>query len=326
MLHLFSAGALCVLGSFQVHASVPPPNALRTKPIKIKLAPSTDAPIIFDLPIAYNPRVQQWIKYFQGPGRGTFTTWLERSNRYLPSLKRTLKREGLPQDLAYVVMIESGFSHSAVSHAQAVGPWQFISETGQRYGLMQNWWLDERRDFEKSTLAAAKYFRDLYNLFGSWYLAAAGYNTGEARVKRLIEKHQTRNFWAIAHKGGFAEETRNYVPKLIAAMLIAKAPAIYGFRNLKLAEPFDYEHFFVPGGTDLRSVAQRMGVDAKVLRELNPELIRGFVPVSVSNHRIRIPRGKAQLLSALIYEDLTKENESSSMRGTYDEERREGVL
>ena len=135
---------------------------------------SFDTPLIFDIPVAYNSRVKYWIEYFQTSGRSWFTKWLERSSRYLPLLQQTLKRNGLPQDLAYMAMIESGFSSQASSTAQAVGPWQFIRETGKRYGLQVSWWLDERRDFQKSTEAASKYLKKMYGMFHNWYLVAAG--------------------------------------------------------------------------------------------------------------------------------------------------------
>jgi membrane-bound lytic murein transglycosylase D len=260
---------------------------------------SLDTPLVFDIPVAYNSRVKYWIEFFQTSGRGWFTKWLERSSRYLPLLQKTLKRNGLPQDLAYMAMIESGFSSQASSTAQAVGPWQFIRETGSRYGLHVTWWLDERRDFQKSTEAASHYLKKMYGMFHNWYLVAAGYNTGENRIARAIQKHKTKNFWKIASHD-LEAETRDYVPKLMAALLISKAPEMYGFHHINYNEPLQFERFRVPGGTRLEHLATAIGVSTKSMLELNPELVRGYVPDYVEGHWIRIPKGSTQLISHYI--------------------------
>jgi membrane-bound lytic murein transglycosylase D len=265
-----------------------------------------DTPLIFDIPVAYNSRVKYWIEYFQTSGRGWFTKWLERSSRYLPVLQQTLKRNGLPQDLAYMSMIESGFSSQASSTAQAVGPWQFISETGKRYGLHVTWWLDERRDFQKSTEAASKYLKKMYGMFHNWYLVAAGYNTGENRIARAIIKHGTKNFWKIAQRD-LETETKDYVPKLMAALLISKSPGMYGFHHINYIEPLLFERFRVPGGTHMDSLAQAIGVSTRAMLELNPELVKGFVPDYVEGHWIRIPRGSAQLISHYVRRTFVSE-------------------
>ncbi|MDZ4677897.1 MAG: transglycosylase SLT domain-containing protein [Oligoflexia bacterium] len=301
--------------------SVPIPMSPQKKTIAQKPAPikiprpnhptepfASETPLIFDIPVAYNARVAYWIEYFQTSGRGWFTKWLERSTRYLPTLQKTLKRHGLPQDLAYMAMIESGFSATANSSANAVGPWQFIRETGKRYGLSINWWLDERRDFQKSSDAAAKYMKKMYGMFHNWYLVAAGYNTGENRIKRLMIKHETKSFWKMAKTdGALMDETKDYVPKLIAAMLIAKSPQMYGFRNINYNTPFSFEHFRVPGGTRLAHLADALGVTVKHMEELNPELVRSYVPTHVEGHTIRIPKGSYQLVSRYIRRTFVSE-------------------
>lgn len=246
---------------------------------------------VFDLPVTYNSQVSKWIKFFQKNGKKDFTKWLNRSHRYIPKITPTLTEKGLPTDLVYLAMIESGFSPHAISSAQAVGYWQFIKPTANRYGLITDWWIDERRDFIKSTIAAASYLNDLYGMFGSWYLAASAYNMGEGRVRRLIEKYKTKNFWVLSTKRDFPSETKDYIPKLIAAILIAKSPKLYGFDNVEPQQPFDFDYFNVPGGTDLENLAQYMRADAKLLKQLNPELIKGFIPQYVETHRIRIPKG-----------------------------------
>jgi membrane-bound lytic murein transglycosylase D len=245
----------------------------------------------FDLPVTYNSKVRQWVQFFQKNGKGDFKTYLERSYKYLPKIIPVLEAKGLPKDLAYLAMIESGFSPRAISSAQAVGYWQFIRPTAQRYNLKVEWWIDERRDIIKSTIAAAEYLNDLYKMFNSWYLAAAAYNMGEGRVRRLIAKYNTNNYWTLSKKKDFPTETEQYIPKLIAAMLIAKAPQLYGFRNLKPMVPMKYEYVEVPGGTDIENLAYYIGATKNDLLTLNPELVQGFVPQNISSHRIRVPKG-----------------------------------
>ncbi len=270
-------------------------------PVKTKLFKAhNEAHLIFDFPVTYNARVRKWIKYFQTSGRPSFRTWLQRSSRYIPQIQDEMRRANLPLDLAYVAMIESGFSSIAQSHASAMGMWQFIAPTGQRYGLAIDWWIDERRDFEKSTKAAIGYMTDLYEQFGSWYLVAASYNMGENGVRRLIKRHKTNSFWDLADRGALPEETRDYLPKMLAAMLIAKAPALYGFRGLEFQAPYAYESLDVPGGTDLINLANHLGVSERALTELNPELLKAFIPREVKTHRIRIPKGSKIAVSQYV--------------------------
>lgn len=245
----------------------------------------------FDIPVTYNTKVKWWINYFQTSGRKWFRTWLERSHAYLPGMQGQLAQKGLPQDLAYVAMIESGFSPHAISQAEAVGYWQFITPTANRYGLRTIWWLDERRDFSKSTTAAARYLGDLFRQFGSWYLTAAAYNMGEGRMQRLVSKYKTKNYWVLSRQADFPDETKQYIPKMLAAMLIAKAPRLYGFHELNPQEPYSFDFYSVPGGTDLVNLARYLGVSSAALAKLNPELVKGFIPSNVSSHRIRVPKG-----------------------------------
>ncbi len=270
----------------------------------VEFSVPADAPLIFDIPVTYNDRVKFWIKHYQTSGRSYFKNWLEHSARYVPIMQAELARAGLPQDLVYVAMIESGFSPAASSHMGAIGIWQFIIPTARRYGMRTDWWLDERRDVYKSTRAAIEYMTDLYRMFGSWYLVTASYNMGENGVKRLIKRYGTNNFWQLADMGVLPDETKNYVPKIIAAMLIAKAPALYGFRDLQYQLPQAYEYFHVPGGTDLVHLARFLGVSEKYLKELNPELIRGFVPKDVAGHQIRIPKGSMMTVSQYVRQKL----------------------
>lgn len=273
-------------------------NDFKTQAVRLSSPEQTQ--LIFELPVTYNDRVRSWIRYFQSDGRVTFRTWLERSARWMPYIRDELEAAGLPQDLAYIAMIESGFSPSAVSPAHAVGMWQFIRATANRYGLRTDFWIDERRDVFKSTRAAIRYISDLYRMFGSWYLVAASYNMGENGVQRLIKKYGSNDFWELADLGALPDETTNYVPKILAAMLIAKGPALYGFRDLRPALPLAYEYYWVPGGTDLINLASYLGVSGKYLQELNPEVIKGFIPQTERGHRIRIPKGAMMTVSQYV--------------------------
>ena len=254
----------------------------------------------FDLPIAYNKEVQRWIQFFQTRGRRWFKNRLERASKYLPRMQLALRRKGLPQDLAMLPMIESGFSAHAVSSASAVGYWQFIQATANRYGLKTNWWIDERRDFIKSTDAASNYLGDLYGLFRSWHLSAAAYNMGEHRLERLIKKYRTTDFWTLAQKRDFPKETREYIPKLIAVLLISKNPSYYGFHNIRPMNPYRYDYFFAPGGTDLHNMASALNISKDYLKSLNPELTLGFIPESISAHKIRVPKGFTAKVSSYL--------------------------
>lgn len=254
------------------------------------------SPPIFDFPVTYNYEVKKWIKYFQTSGKHSFKRWLERSARYAPHIQKQLEAHDLPQDLLYVAMIESGFTPRAKSPAGAVGIWQFIAPTAQRYGLKVEWWIDERRNFTKATKAAIRYKKDLYRMFQSWHLVSASYNTGENRIQRLIKQHNTNDFWELAEMKTLPQETIDYVPKIIAATLIAKSPALYGFRDLNYKLPYKFEEAEVPGGTDLSNLAQYIGVKKRYLKDLNPDLVRGFIPREIKSHRIKVPVGSIPLV------------------------------
>ena len=244
----------------------------------------------YDIPIVYNDRVLGWIDYFANRVPGTFERYLIRSGAWLPYLTRRLREEGLPEDLAYLVLIESGFSTRAVSHASAVGPWQFMSYTGRDYGLRIDQWVDERRDYERATEAAIAYLHDLHGMLGSWYLAAAGYNGGQGRVNRSMMRDNTINFWELT---GIHEETRHYVPKLIAATIIAKEPEKYGFYDVPYLSPVEWETVTVPTTTDLEVVAEAAEVPIETIRSLNPHLLRDRTPPGELNFPIKVPRGTA---------------------------------
>jgi len=262
---------------------------------------------IFDLPVTYNSKVSYWISYYQTKGKNFFRNWLEKASKYMPYIQSELKKAGLPGDLGYMVMIESGFSSTAVSSAQAVGPWQFIESTGKSYGLNQSYWLDERRDLQKSTRAAIKYMQDLYSEFGSWYLVAASYNMGENGLRKQIKKHNTKDYWELVKRKALPAETQEYVPKILAALMIAKAPNLYGFRNLDPEFPINYEYVQAPPGTDIEMLADYLSVTRKSLKDLNSELVLGYIPKSRGHHWIRIPIG-SQAMTQQFFRDQNKKS------------------
>jgi membrane-bound lytic murein transglycosylase D len=249
----------------------------------------------FDIPIVINARVDQFIQIFQTTFRDKFVTWLARSEKYIPCMRNLLKEHGLPEDLVYIALIESGFDPYAYSRSKASGPWQFVFWTGKRYGLRVNWWVDERRDPEKSTIAAAKYLKDLYERFASWHLAAAGYNAGEHKIVTAVRRYRTEDFWKLTKYRYLKPETKNYVPQMIAAALIAKDPEKYGFTDVEYQEPLRYEKVKVSELTALSLIAKSCETSLEEIKDLNPELRRGVTPPNETEYEIKIPFGKKDL-------------------------------
>ncbi len=248
----------------------------------------------FDIPIVFNEAVQYFIHFFTVEKRKVFTNWLRRSERYVPLIRDILRKHGLPEDLVYLAMIESGFNTKAYSPMKACGPWQFIYETGERYGLKVSHWVDERRDPQKSTVAAARYLRDLFNQFGDWYLAAAGYNAGEKRIERALARHETADFWELSKYNTLPRETREYIPQLIAAAIIAKDPERYGFTSIDYESPIEFVQEEVPGGIRLETVARAASTNVAILRSLNPELLTGITPPDTQHYMMKLPKGVEQ--------------------------------
>lgn len=240
------------------------------------------------IPLVFNDAVEHYISYFTTTKRDVFKRWLKRKRRYAPLVRQILREHGLPEDLVYLAMIESGFNVQAYSPAKAAGPWQFIPETGRRFGLEVNHWVDERRDIRKSTVAAAKYLQELFDQFGCWYLAAAGYNAGERKIDKLIKRYDTKDFWELRAYNTLPRETREYVPQLIAAAIIAKDPEKYGLGEIEKAPPFEFVRETVPGGVPLATVAEAAAVDLSIIRSFNPEIRRGITPPG-KDYRISLP-------------------------------------
>jgi membrane-bound lytic murein transglycosylase D len=248
--------------------------------------------------VAMNPQVQLFLDRFTGARREVISLWVGRAGRYLSMIRGVLRSRGLPEELAYTAMIESGFNPLAVSRVGAKGMWQFMAGTARRYGLRVDQWIDERLDPEKSTVAAAAYLSDLYTMFGSWALAQAAYNAGEVKVSRAIRATGSSDFWALAKTNHLRTETKEFVPAIHAATLIAQDPARYGF-ELNEDSPAAVETVVVPASTELRRLAPRAGITLETLRTLNPVLVRGITPPGKSWH-LKVPVGTgADVQSAL---------------------------
>jgi membrane-bound lytic murein transglycosylase D len=255
-------------------------------------------PPIPSYPPVVNPQVQRFIDRFTGPRRDVVSLWVSRAGRYLGMIRQVFQARGLPEELVYTAMIESGFNPRAVSRMGAKGLWQFMAGTARRYGLRVDQWVDERLDAEKSTVAAAAYLRDLHTLFGAWPLAQAAYNAGEVKVSRAIRATGSTDFWTLARTKHLKPETREFVPQIHAATLIGQDPARYGFEFTE-PEPPAVEQVTVPPSTDLRRVAAGSGIPLETLRELNPVLVRADTPPGRS-WQLTVPAGApATVLAAL---------------------------
>ncbi len=258
---------------------------------------SSSAEVTWDLPVTWNDRVGHWVDFLSGEKHDRTKRWLERSGKYVPMIRRELAARGMPQDLIYLAFIESGYSPNAYSSAKAAGLWQFIAETGRRYGLTVNSYVDERRDPVKATGAALDFLQKLHDRFGSWYLAAAAYNTGPNRVARVLDEHaggargSDSLYWKIAPY--LPQETRDYVPLMLAAGHIGKQPAKYGFDDVEYAQALSYDSVRVPGRVALSTVAKAAGVSKDSVEGLNPELVRGVTPPE--GYEVRLPRGTERL-------------------------------
>jgi len=255
-----------------------------------------DLATLYDFPITMNEQVEYYLDFFQNRQHKTFGSWLSRSARYLPMVKKQLAEAGLPQDLAYLPLIESGYNLRAYSSAKAVGPWQFMQATGRGYGLTVNSYVDERRDPIKSTQAAVAYLANLYEEFESWHLAVAAYNAGEGRIRKAIKGEESTDFWEIASGNYLHSETREYVPKLIAAIMIAKDPEKYGFADIEYEEPLEFETVAVPRWTSLKAVAVACDTDFEEIYDLNRQLCKAVTPPNVPSYPLRVPPGKKEQL------------------------------
>lgn len=236
--------------------------------------------------------VQRNINRFMGRSRKTFSIYLSRATRFTRLMKGILREEGIPEDMVYLVLVESGFSTHAYSPSRASGPWQFMPATARRYRLKIDQWVDERRDPVKSTYAAAKYLNYLHDLFDSWSLAMAAYNAGEGRIRGALRRSKSKDYWSLIGTRYIMPETQNYVPKFIAARMLAVAPGKFGFSDIQYQEDFVFDEVVLKKQMTLQMAARCAEVSVKEIKKLNPELRRDRTPPR--EYRLRIPRGSRE--------------------------------
>ena len=247
-------------------------------------------PLYDEISVILNLAVKRNVEYFQTAIHDRFQRALDRFYTYEPLVEEIFAELGLPHDLMYVSLVESGFNPMAYSRARASGPWQFMKSTGWMYGLKVNWYVDERRDPMKSTVAAAHHLRDLYDQFGSWPLALAAYNAGAGKISRAIRKTGTRDFWKIARTRYIRRETRQYVPKFMATTMIASNPTRFGF-DASAQAVHQYEEVRIDKSVHLRPLAKETGIPFEELRRLNPELRRSVIPPDKGGYYVKVPVG-----------------------------------
>lgn len=279
----------------------PPADASTTEAVKADLASNPH-----DIPIQQNERVLSYVELFQGRLREYIAESLTRGTKYLPMIQSVFRAEGLPLDLAYIPIIESGFKTNALSKASAKGPWQFMKATGIENGLKHDWYVDERSDPEKATIAAARYLKSLHRMFnGDWNLVLAAYNGGQGRVQRAMKRAGTNDFWVLSDGTKYLpKETREYVPLILAAIIVAKNPVQYGF-DITAHDPIAYDKVQVPRALDLRRVAEWTGTSIDEIQALNPELRRWTTPIKYPDFQLKVPPGTGPALAAKLADAST---------------------
>jgi membrane-bound lytic murein transglycosylase D len=301
----------------EFYTSPAPPVAAKVDPGPVAPAPlapkSTPAVAASTYKVQQNDTVQRFLDQFQtGYRRAVVERWLTRSGRFLPMILEVFKQKGLPEELVFTAMIESGFDPVAVSRAGAKGLWQFMAPTARQYGLRVDRWLDERLDPEKSTVAAANYLKDLYTIFGSWDLVQAAYNAGEMKVIRAIKGTGTRDFWSLTNSRLLRDETKNYVPAIHAVTLISQEPEQYGFA-VTPDEPLSYERITVPKGTSLKHVAALSGIPLEELVRLNSELRMKQTPPD-SQYHLKVPLGSGPSLQTGLEREIENHKAAAATR------------
>lgn len=281
--------------------TVAEPTLSHRPPQAIPAAPQTTVrkAEAYNVPIVIDPQVESHIRYFNTAIRDRFEKWLLRLSHYRPLVERIFSEFELPTDLVYLSLVESGFNPYAYSRARATGPWQFMKGTARVYGLRVDSYVDERRDPIKSTVAAARYLRDLYDLFGTWPLAMAAYNAGEGKVMRALQKSQSESFVEISQTRFIRRETKEYVPRFMAATIIAKDPERFGFQLADVA-PHDFDEVIVRQSVHLQSLASASGVSFEVLKNLNPELRRYATPPGEAVYHLKVPLGARSKVESVL--------------------------
>lgn len=270
-------------------------RALRPRP------PTAPIPsgIEYDIPLSDHELVDVYVDYFSGRGRKFFQKWLARAERYRPMFEPILEEHGIPRDIFYLSMIESGLSPKAYSVAAASGYWQFIRSTADIFGMRMDHWVDERRDFAIATHAACRYLKRLHRKFGDWHLAWASYNAGEGRIARAMKRTGAKTYWELVDKKAIPKETRHYVPKILAAAIVAKNAERYGFTDVKGHTPLTFDELQVKDALDLKRLAKALRVKLHDLRELNPSLLHDITPPRRKSI-LRVPDGLGEQAQAWI--------------------------
>lgn len=261
----------------------------------------------WELAVPDRPEIDLWVRRFSEDKHRSFQVQLDRARFYVVPVQKIFEEQGLPKDIVFVALVESGFSPTARSHASAVGMWQFISSTGKRFGLEQNEWIDERRHPFKSARAAANYLSQLYDMFGSWPLALAAYNAGENAVQGAQAKSGLRSFWELAEGGFLPSETRDYVPKVLATVKIIRSPQHYEFHFDPKVYVQRHETVPVPGGVKLAAIEKKTGVPRSAFQECNPELCQPETPPWCSSYELCVPVGLREMVMSAVAEGGLKE-------------------
>jgi membrane-bound lytic murein transglycosylase D len=251
----------------------------------------------FDIPVVLNEQVLRFLNFYQNRGRRFMEEGIRRSGKYLPIFRKAFEKHGVPLDLVYLAHVESLFNPKALSRAKALGLWQFMKGTGEICGLRQDWWLDERMDIVKSTEAAALYLKSLHSAFKDWHLAMAAYNVGPGRIERLLKRHGQLDYWTLAGRGYLPRETANYVPSILASLIIFRHPTRYGF-HVEPSEPIEFDLVELGFQVDLRVVAEMIRVDLKELQALNPELKWIVTPAPTGDYRLKVPQGSGEIVQS----------------------------
>jgi membrane-bound lytic murein transglycosylase D len=263
----------------------------------------------FSKDVVEHPRVRQFISQYSVSNKSYFETLLARSGKYMPIIAKVLSEEGLPEELAYLALLESEFQVDTASQAGAAGLWQFVPSTARQYGLRIDDWVDERRDPVKSTKAAAAYLKDLHRYYGRWYLVTAAYNAGPAIIDKALQTSRASDFWGIKEKAQLSQETRNFVPKFVAVALIATNPKKYGFNNLRYEEPLEFDEVEAEGLLKFDVAAEMAEADRAMIKELNPALLRSVTPPGSRGYRLRVPVGKGLVFAKAGEYQRSKETE-----------------
>jgi membrane-bound lytic murein transglycosylase D len=274
----------------------------------------------FSKEVINNPKVRHFVKHYSTTVKDYFQTVLARSGKFMPMISKVLIEEGLPEELAYLAIVESELLVNATSPVGAVGLWQFVPATARQYGLRIDQWVDERRDPIKSTRAAAAYLKELHSYYGRWFLVTAAYNAGPGIINKALQSSRASDFWGLKNK--IREETRNFVPKFIATALIANDPKKYGFSNIPYQDPLEFEEVGAEGLLKIDTLAEMAESEAVTIKELNPALLRNLTPPGEKGYAIRVPVGKSAVF-AKANDDLKGKAPASATMFTHEVKRGE---